>query len=269
MTSCTSLGCTPARSAAVAQPCCKSYTLTPSGRPAWRASCLNRRLNQSGLIGAAVLLGEHEIVVVLAPGPQAPLLDLGGPPGSQHRDGDRGQDDDLGDGGTSVVHLGSVSEHGPVFDLDELLVDRQHAGLEVDGRPGQAQDLAVVPKFLISRPCRNGTMRLGSARLSWSGGVSEGGLEPPRPMRALGPQPSASAYSATPTWCTWVRADCSKGPAGVQGQAGRLMAARSRVFQGVRVKPWRAGVGARTAAWRSVRRGVAGRSARVAASACW
>ena len=30
--------------------------------------------------------------------------------------------------------------------------------------------------------------------------VSEGGLEPPRPIRALGPQPSASAYSATPTW---------------------------------------------------------------------
>jgi ABC-type lipoprotein export system ATPase subunit len=30
--------------------------------------------------------------------------------------------------------------------------------------------------------------------------VSEGGLEPPRPIRALGPQPSASANSATPTW---------------------------------------------------------------------
>ena len=30
--------------------------------------------------------------------------------------------------------------------------------------------------------------------------VSEGGLEPPRPYRALGPQPSASANSATPTW---------------------------------------------------------------------
>lgn len=29
--------------------------------------------------------------------------------------------------------------------------------------------------------------------------VSEGGLEPPRPYRALGPQPSASANSATPT----------------------------------------------------------------------
>src|ERR687894_84419 len=29
--------------------------------------------------------------------------------------------------------------------------------------------------------------------------VSEGGLEPPRPDRALGPQPSASTNSATPT----------------------------------------------------------------------
>jgi hypothetical protein len=140
----------------------------------------------------AVLLGEHEIVVVLAPGPQAPLLDLGGPPSSQHHGGDRGQDDHLGDSGAGLVHLGPVGEHGPVFDLDELLVDRQHAGLQVDGRPGQAQDLAVIPKVWISRPCRNGTMRLGSARLSWSGGVSEGGLEPPRPMRALGPQPPNS-----------------------------------------------------------------------------
>jgi site-specific DNA recombinase len=30
--------------------------------------------------------------------------------------------------------------------------------------------------------------------------VSEGGLEPPRPNRAPGPQPGASANSATPTW---------------------------------------------------------------------
>jgi hypothetical protein len=34
-----------------------------------------------------------------------------------------------------------------------------------------------------------GTARLGLARDGWSVGVSEGGLEPPRPMRALGPQP--------------------------------------------------------------------------------
>src|SRR4029453_11775022 len=96
------------------------------------------------------------------------------------------------------------------------------------------------------------------AQKSCSGGVSEGGLEPPRPMRALGPQPSASAYSATPTWRTWVRADCSKGAARGRGQAGRLTVARSRVSQGVRLTPW--GPGLRTAAWCSVRRGGAGGS---------
>jgi hypothetical protein len=37
-----------------------------------------------------------------------------------------------------------------------------------------------------------GTARLGLARDGWSGWVSEGGLEPPRPMRALGPQPPKS-----------------------------------------------------------------------------
>jgi Phage integrase family len=99
----------------------------------------------------------------------------------------------------------------------------------------------------------------GDARDRSSVGVSEGGLEPPRPMRALGPQPSASAYSATPT--------CSKGAGGRTGQAGRLMVARSRVFQGVRSKPW--GPGVRTAAWCSVTRGAAVRSVRTAASVCW
>jgi hypothetical protein len=69
---------------------------------------------------------------------QAPFLDLGGSPGSQHRGGDRGQDDDLGDGGASTVHLGAVGDHGPVLDLDELLVNRYHAGLQVDGRPRKA-----------------------------------------------------------------------------------------------------------------------------------
>jgi hypothetical protein len=107
----------------------------------------------------------------------------------------------------------------------------------------------------------------GEAQKSCSGGVSEGGLEPPRPMRALGPQPSASAYSATPTWCTWVRADCSKGATRRRGQAGRLTVDRSRVPQGVRLKP--CGPGVRTAAWCSVKRGVTGRSARMAASAWW
>ena len=130
---------------------------------------------------------------------------------------------------------------------------------------GQDADRPLTNRW---QPAR-GPMRWGGgeARSPCSGGVSEGGLEPPRPMRALGPQPSASAYSATPTWCTWVRADCSKGLVGRTGQAGRLTVARSRVPQGVRLKPW--GPGVRTAAWCSVRRGVAGRSARVAASVCW
>src|SRR6266545_605862 len=39
----------------------------------------------------------------------------------------------------------------------------------------------------------------GEARNRSSEEVSEAGLEPARPYRALGPQPSASAYSATPT----------------------------------------------------------------------
>jgi hypothetical protein len=77
----------------------------------------------------AVLLGEHEVVVLLAPGPHAPFLDLGGPPSSQQGNGDRGEDDDLGDGGAGVIDLGPVGEHGPVLDLDKLLVDRYHASL--------------------------------------------------------------------------------------------------------------------------------------------
>ena len=35
--------------------------------------------------------------------------------------------------------------------------------------------------------------------LTWENTVSEGGLEPPCPLRALAPQASASAYSATRT----------------------------------------------------------------------
>jgi hypothetical protein len=35
--------------------------------------------------------------------------------------------------------------------------------------------------------------------LTWGNTVSEGGLEPPCPLRALAPQASASAYSATRT----------------------------------------------------------------------
>src|SRR6266566_1222564 len=38
-----------------------------------------------------------------------------------------------------------------------------------------------------------------SETLTWGFNVSEGGLEPPCPLRALAPQASASAYSATRT----------------------------------------------------------------------
>ena len=38
---------------------------------------------------------------------------------------------------------------------------------------------------------------------SWGINVSEGGLEPPCPLRALAPQASASAYSATRTRDAW------------------------------------------------------------------
>ena len=141
-----------------------------------------------------------------------------------------------------------------------------------DGRPPDPGDGEVIADLSANKPLATGPRcRLsgegGEAQKSCSGGVSEGGLEPPRPMRALGPQPSASAYSATPTWCTWVRADCSKGATRRRGQAGRLTVDRSRVPQGVRLKP--CGPGVRTAAWCSVRRGVTGRSARMAASAWW
>jgi integrase len=138
------------------------------------------------------------------------------------------------------------------------------ANLILGGRK-EDDESAVNP--LSTGPSVHEPKEGGDARTPSSGGVSEGGLEPPRPMRALGPQPSASAYSATPTWCTWVRADCSKGAARGRGQAGRLTVARSRVSQGVRLTPW--GPGVRTTAWCSVRRGAAGRSARTVASAWW
>jgi hypothetical protein len=40
--------------------------------------------------------------------------------------------------------------------------------------------------------------------------VSEGGLEPPCPLRALAPQASASTYSATRTWVRPVAPDSAE-----------------------------------------------------------
>src|SRR5262247_1775735 len=51
--------------------------------------------------------------------------------------------------------------------------------------------------------CRRGRRRPTAPRpheTANTSSVSEGGLEPPRPNRAPGPQPGASANSATPTW---------------------------------------------------------------------
>src|SRR5262245_5282167 len=51
-----------------------------------------------------------------------------------------------------------------------------------------------------SEPARRPRGTAPDQRLRTSQIVSEGGLEPPRPYRAPGPQPGASANSATPTW---------------------------------------------------------------------
>jgi len=85
------------------------------------------------------------------------------------------------------------------------------AHLILGDRKLDAESSAVNP--LSTGPQVHEAQEGGGARNRSSGGVSEGGLEPPRPIRALGPQPSASAYSATPTGCAPrpVPTDCSKG----------------------------------------------------------
>jgi integrase len=65
------------------------------------------------------------------------------------------------------------------------------------GQQQDAESAAVNP--LSTGPQVHEAQEGGEARDRSSGGVSEAGLEPARPYRALGPQPSASAYSATPT----------------------------------------------------------------------
>jgi hypothetical protein len=65
-----------------------------------------------------------------------------------------------------------------------------HPRSEASGQPTDLVEVTVTVPWIPLVTAASGS----------SGGVSEGGLEPPRPMRALGPQPSASAYSATPTW---------------------------------------------------------------------
>jgi Phage integrase family len=54
------------------------------------------------------------------------------------------------------------------------------------------QDAGSAVNPLSTGPQVHEAQEGGDARTSSSGGVSEGGLEPPRPMRALGPQPPNS-----------------------------------------------------------------------------
>ena len=67
--------------------------------------------------------------------------------------------------------------------------------------------------------------------LTWGNVVSEGGLEPPCPIRALAPQASASAYSATRTWDSGLlpgRAHDSKlGPPPATGRQRRRAASHN------------------------------------------
>ena len=61
------------------------------------------------------------------------------------------------------------------------------ARLILGDREGDAESSAVNP--LSTGPQVHEAQEGGEARIRSSGGVSEGGLEPPRPYRALGPQP--------------------------------------------------------------------------------
>ncbi len=76
--------------------------------------------------------------------------------------------------------------------------------LELSNRPTSTHDREMLPAMLdrIKQvgevPGRLGRTDLGH-KIRLSDSVSEGGLEPPRDYLPLGPQPSASAYSATPT----------------------------------------------------------------------
>jgi integrase len=87
------------------------------------------------------------------------------------------------------------------------------AQLILGDRKPDAESAAV--NRLSTGPQVHGMQEGGEARNRSSSVVSEGGLEPPPPSRGLGPQPSASAYSATPTWCApSMLPDCSKGAEG-------------------------------------------------------
>ena len=82
--------------------------------------------------------------------------------------------------------------------------------------------------------------------------VSEGGLEPPRPIRALAPQASASAYSATRTRCVFSRSTTlvealSAAVTVAKGRADTRIGLVAR--NGVRMGEWTATTYAPTTPW--------------------
>ena len=58
----------------------------------------------------------------------------------------------------------------------------------------------------VSIQCHGAPLGRNYKPLTWENAVSEGGLEPPCPLRALAPQASASAYSATRTHARYASA---------------------------------------------------------------
>src|SRR5690349_8039255 len=83
-------------------------------------------------------------------------------------------------------------------EIDEVVLGRfqphrRGGDLNGPGRAGDSQNLCISRAVRVFKRCSE----KGDVPPLW---VSEGGLEPPCPLRALAPQASASAYSATRTW---------------------------------------------------------------------
>src|SRR6266516_4144750 len=102
MTSCTSLGCRPARSAAVAHDVQADAGETGLGRELLEAPVGPVRLERR-----SIGLGEHQVVVLGRPWPQAPLLALLLSPGAQEIDYPGGERDQRG----AALGLGPIGQH--------------------------------------------------------------------------------------------------------------------------------------------------------------
>src|SRR5690349_4762951 len=86
-------------------------------------------------------------------------------------------------------------------EIDEVVLGRfqphrRGGDLNGPGRAGDSQNLCISRAVRVFKRCSE----KGDVPPLW---VSEGGLEPPCPLRALAPQASASAYSATRTRDAW------------------------------------------------------------------